>query len=326
MIGVRVELGIWNELMSTSMLVIGGSGKLESLCIAAYPSEDVQLVFASDISSAKRCLVKKTPAVIICSEQVIGGSDAIIELSEQLKEHPVFSQVPFLVVTSGDGLIYGDVNGIKGIINPALSPEDFVRRIQNVIRGIITKEIPEVKASINPADNNSNVVKKGDLSTDKDLLAAPTVGECRPVFEDKNVSNSRKASDTGDMGGLAGKAKESSTVFDEDFLKKINLAQRILAKVFVNLKSSSLLQIVELEDVPRVVFEITRTVCGVPSEDEPAGRIQTKREQSVSDQAKHVHSHSKTGHSENEHSKSEHCETSQEIGVEIDLDRVFRTK
>lgn len=291
------------------MLVIGGSGKLESLCIAAYPSEEVQLVFASDISSAKRCLVKKTPAVIICSDQVIGGSDAIIELSEQLREHPVFSQVPFLVVTSGDGAIYGNVQGIRGIINPALAPEDFVKRVQNVIRGIITKEVSEVKASPSLFDNDTNAIKKGRLSTNEDLLAAPSVGESKTAIENRDLIADRKSSGAGDVGELAAKAKESSMVFDEDFLKKINLAQRILAKVFVNLKSSSLLQIVELEDVPRVVFEITRTVCGVPS-DEPAGHAPTRQEQAAHDTGRH----------------EKGSKTVQEPDVELNLDRVFKTK
>ena len=42
---------------------------------------------------------------------------------------------------------------------------------------------------------------------------------------------------------------------------KLQLAQHLLAKVLHNLKTSALLDIVELEEVPRVVAEITRSVC-----------------------------------------------------------------
>ena len=43
---------------------------------------------------------------------------------------------------------------------------------------------------------------------------------------------------------------------------KIQLAQQLLAKVLHNLKTSALLEVVDLEDVPQVVMEITRAVCG----------------------------------------------------------------
>lgn len=42
---------------------------------------------------------------------------------------------------------------------------------------------------------------------------------------------------------------------------KFQLAQRLLAKVLHNLKTSALLDVVDLEDVPGVVVEITRSVC-----------------------------------------------------------------
>lgn len=44
---------------------------------------------------------------------------------------------------------------------------------------------------------------------------------------------------------------------------KLQLAQRLLAQVLHNLRTSDLLQIVDLDDVPRVVTEITRKVCGI---------------------------------------------------------------
>lgn len=45
--------------------------------------------------------------------------------------------------------------------------------------------------------------------------------------------------------------------------RNFQLAQSLLAKVLHNLKTSDLLKIAEEDDVPRVVFEITRSVCGI---------------------------------------------------------------
>lgn len=50
---------------------------------------------------------------------------------------------------------------------------------------------------------------------------------------------------------------------DDELSKKFHLAQTLLAKVLHNLKTSDLLKVAEEEDVPRVVFEITRSVCGI---------------------------------------------------------------
>jgi len=60
--------------------------------------------------------------------------------------------------------------------------------------------------------------------------------------------------------------------------EKIHVAQQLLAKVLHNLKTSALLEVIDLEDVPRVVMEITRAVTGaqVPeqkSAEKPAPKI-----------------------------------------------------
>ena len=50
---------------------------------------------------------------------------------------------------------------------------------------------------------------------------------------------------------------------------KLKIAQGLLAKVLHALKTSDLLQVVEAEDVPSVVYEMTRKVCGMESERKP---------------------------------------------------------
>jgi CheY-like chemotaxis protein len=63
----------------------------------------------------------------------------------------------------------------------------------------------------------------------------------------------------------------------DEFAEKMRLAQTLLAKVLHNLKTSDLLRLAEREDVPRVVYEMARSVCGVTS-DAPAEK---KPEESV---------------------------------------------
>jgi PleD family two-component response regulator len=56
---------------------------------------------------------------------------------------------------------------------------------------------------------------------------------------------------------------------DVETAEKLKLAQHLLAKVLHNFKTSDLLQVIEKEDIPQVIFGITRTVCGISSEEPP---------------------------------------------------------
>ncbi len=47
--------------------------------------------------------------------------------------------------------------------------------------------------------------------------------------------------------------------------EKLATAQKLLAQVLHALKTSDLLSVAEIEDVPRIVFEMTRSVCGQQS-------------------------------------------------------------
>ena len=56
-----------------------------------------------------------------------------------------------------------------------------------------------------------------------------------------------------------------SNVADLETQEKIEIAQRLMAKVLHNLKTSDLLQVVDKDEVAQVVYEMTRSVCGISS-------------------------------------------------------------
>jgi hypothetical protein len=60
--------------------------------------------------------------------------------------------------------------------------------------------------------------------------------------------------------------QQEAEVEEEPEEDNLTYSQRILATVLHNLKTSDLLQVVEPEDVPRIVFEMTRTVCEIREE------------------------------------------------------------
>ena len=71
----------------------------------------------------------------------------------------------------------------------------------------------------------------------------------------------------------APKKKQASAVVPASEEEKLLMAQRLLAQVLHNVKTSDLLGIVEADEVPRVVFEMTRSVCGMNDEPRKASAV-----------------------------------------------------
>lgn len=57
--------------------------------------------------------------------------------------------------------------------------------------------------------------------------------------------------------------------------EKLQLAQQLLARVLHSLRTSDLLEVADLEDVPAIVFQMTRTVCGMNDESRAAPKSAT---------------------------------------------------
>lgn len=82
--------------------------------------------------------------------------------------------------------------------------------------------------------------------------------------------------------------------------EKLLYAQQLLAKVLHNLRTSALLDVADMEDVPRIVLQMTRTVCGIREE----SKIEPGR--SKEEQAR--------------------AEIKSDAAISIDLDSLFRKK
>lgn len=52
-------------------------------------------------------------------------------------------------------------------------------------------------------------------------------------------------------------------VDEDDIEEKFKIAQRVFAKVLHSIKTSNVLEFADAEDIPRILVEMTRSVCGI---------------------------------------------------------------
>lgn len=191
---------------------------------AALKGLDVAVETVKNIAAAKRKLVDNPPDFILCSFSLRGNPDAGPQFSAELHKHPTLAKVPVLLIAN---------------------------------------------------ELNDGLIRKAADSGAQGLLAWPVpVGALRiRITSFLHPEKAEQKSATSGIGAATAAAAESSrsTVSrptptqpghkEED--PKLQLAQRLLAQVLHNIRTSDLLRVIEQEDVPRAVFEITRTVCGI---------------------------------------------------------------
>jgi response regulator RpfG family c-di-GMP phosphodiesterase len=78
----------------------------------------------------------------------------------------------------------------------------------------------------------------------------------RAIIPDLKEASAKKSA-------VVEKPKAAPTVANTEVDEKFQLVQDLLAQLLHNLKTSALLDVVETEDVPQVVYEMCRKVCGI---------------------------------------------------------------
>lgn len=111
-----------------------------------------------------------------------------------------------------------------------------------------------------PQKLNSPVAHNPSAQIQSPVANKPTVPNQTPGVQSPGFQN-MVAQKPATRSAVESPAAEDASV--EDKLKR---AQQILASVLHNLKTSDLLQVVELEDIPGIVMQMTRKVCD-PSSD-----------------------------------------------------------
>lgn len=210
----------------------------------------VKMVRAKDVPSAKRKLIEAEPKVILIFTKIGTDEEAGYKFCKELQSHPTLSQVPVLLFSeelTDTVLRMGSESGAKGIAPWPLSAESLMRRL--------TTLLPEL-AEVSEASKEKPAAKPSTSGSSDSLQTAKSPAKAAAA----PVPPSRKNAPT----QIIQAPKQLS-----DFDQKLQIAQQILARVLYDLKTSHLLQVVDMEDVPGVVAELTRSACnaGTPEKE-----------------------------------------------------------
>ena len=226
------------------LLTIASSSGLDDALRELAAESALEVAAVSTIAEAKRLLIRNLPKFILCSIEVSGDEQAGVSFCKQLQDHPQLGAIPVILFSAraNQDILHGAaVSGARGFIR---IPVD-VTMLRQHLSGLLA--VPsavsvESKSSPSPAKGSSGAggvrVPQPSPSAAKRDVSAPASAPPQP-----NV-----------LAQLSG---------DEELQKKLDVAHGLIEKVLVNLRSSQLLQVVDLEDVPKVVAEITRSVCGI---------------------------------------------------------------
>ena len=217
------------------ILVISQSEYLRSISTRAFVNGQYPVKIVESINLAKSSMLTEMPAVILCDTSLEGDEFGGNNFCKQIQNHSALSVIPvalFLENFNEEVLESAKETGAKMLFQAPVELE----HLSTHVNALITGKLGSLEPSSSKSDSVVNEVESGG-----------------PILH-----------------GFSGELAEQIPDLEESFVGKLEIAKELLAKVLHNLKTSHLLQVVEKEDVPRIVLEITRSVCTVEdSEEEP---------------------------------------------------------
>lgn len=225
------------------LLTIASSSGLDDALKELAVESAMDIAAVSTIAEAKRLLIRNLPKFILCSIEVSGDEQAGVSFCKQLQDHPQLGAVPVILFSSraSQEILHGAaVSGARGFIRIPVDVTMLRQHLSGLL-GVPSAVTVESKSAPTPARGGS-------------VAGGVRVPQSSPPLVKQEISTPVSAPPQPKvLAQLAG---------DEELQKKLDIAHGLIEKVLVNLRSSQLLQVVDLEDVPKVVAEITRSVCG----------------------------------------------------------------
>ena len=221
--------------MSDTILIVDDKDRVADRVRMALGEMPLSVSTVTDARSAKQLLVQSEIALIMMDVALGADEQAGITLCRQLREHERFSDIPVILLSDslGDELIQlASDSGAQGLVGWPFPLESIKKRLLSLLSQKAISSQPLKSDQVSPAPATP------PPTASKPSAAAPVSAAPAPAAQAASL---------------------------EDKLKH---AQHLLAMVLHNLKTSNLLDLVEIEDIPGIVLQLTRTVCGEHSEPE----------------------------------------------------------
>lgn len=180
----------------------------------------------TSVPEARRKLISAPPTVVLLALEVI---DEALGFCSGLQEHPSLRGIPVVLcvaVADEDIVATGKAAGAAAVIAPDAG----------ILRETLSRYLPEL------AEEGASAIVAAPI------LATPA--SHAPALTPAVAPAPSSSAPTGAQAAGPGSK-------DQHF----QTAQKLLAQVLHNLKTSNLLDVADAEDVPRIVLELTKKVC-----------------------------------------------------------------
>jgi len=211
-------------------MLIDDQGDIAPVLTEATAGCGVELKVVSDAQAAKMSLLECSPELVL-SRMELGEDDrAGLKFCQELRDHHTFAEIPVVLFVDKVDESVGQAAqhfGAKAVFPFPVLEMELRRLLSQMMPGVV---VPPETMGIR--EETVKAVEESEKPSAQKAAAPVPEQEVEEEPEEDNLTYS----------------------------------QRILATVLHNLKTSDLLQVVEAEDVPRIVFEMTRTVCEIREE------------------------------------------------------------
>lgn len=189
----------------------------------------LSLHVVSSVPEAKMTMLKIPPTVIVTELDVPSASSQVLRFCREMRGHASFSNIPLLLVV-----------------------RDNSATVVKMCQDSGAQTVMPWPSTAGEMFNRIEMLVSDDMS------ASIASSYEDPLQDEQRLSLGQKSS------AVVNKKSASEATFEE----KMAVAQRLLAMALHNLKTTNLLEVASIDDVPRIVSEITRAVCG--QEDSPS--------------------------------------------------------
>ena len=224
--------------MPEYVLVIDESSAVVPVIELAVSEAGINVARADNPQAARRRIMIEAPRLILIHSQIGEDEEAGLKFCKGLKEHPTFAAIPVFILSKkvDDQLVATALQaGAKAMIPWPLEEEALRTRLVPVL--------PELTArSRQPQPSQRPAATK--------QRSAEASHEIEFDGDDETEPESGKVGESSKSPTLSGEAAE-----------KFKLAQQLMAQALHTLKTSNLLEVVDKEDLPGVILEITRNIC-----------------------------------------------------------------
>lgn len=241
--------------MSGYVFLIDDQQRVEPVLARALQHTILTIVPFTSTAAAKRKLIEEQPKLILCAAAFAADPDGGFRLARELSAHEVLRAVPLLLIIdqlNEDVIRAASAAGAKSIVPWPVSAESLQQRLRPYL--------DELAAAASAS--NSDLISTRPTSGDAPSPAEPGKGAA-PSTPKLGIS-------TPASGAPVQTPLQGGT--EDPLPRKFAFAQHLLANVLHNLKTSALLDVVDYEDVPTVVNEITRAVC-LSASDKAGGQM-----------------------------------------------------